>query len=83
MTEQPHPAATSWLPLVWLATIVVVFLGLVLAALSLWFAPVVGLLLVALGLTGGKAGLPRPLAVTVLVIGSLLLVLSVLAFMPA
>ena len=83
MTEQPQGAAAPWIPLVWLATVAVVLLGLGLAALSLWFAPAVGLLLVGLGLSGGKIGLPRPLAVVVLVLGVLLLLVSVAVFWPA
>ena len=82
VTEQPHGQASPWPLFASLGTIVVVFIGLGLAALSLWFAPAVGLLLVAFGLSGSKVGLPRPLAVVVLVLGVLLLLISVAAFWP-
>ena len=82
MTAQARVDSPPWHSLLWLAAVAVVLLGLLLVFLSLWFAPPVGLLMVALGASGGKAGFPRPLAFTVLGLGCLLLILSVLAFIP-
>lgn len=53
------------------------------AALSLWLMPIAGIVLVAVGWTGLKRGVPRGLAYVVLAIGLVFLGLSQLAFAPA
>ena len=58
-------------------------LGVTLTLVSLWFAPVSGLALVALGTTVPRRSAPRPVAIVVTVVGAALLVLSALAFYPA
>ncbi len=55
----------------------------VMATLSLWLMPIAGVVLVTVGWLGLTRGVPRGLAYVVVAIGLVMLVLSILAFVPA